>query len=41
MKLGADSAHRRNATGRQVISKWFRGLHLQLIGVRRAAGQSA
>ena len=34
MKPRADSAHRRNATGRKVIGEQLRGLHLQRIGVR-------
>jgi hypothetical protein len=33
MKPRADSAHRRNATGRQVIGEQLRGLHLRRIGV--------
>jgi hypothetical protein len=33
MKLRADSAHRRNATGRKVIGEQLRGLHLRRIGV--------
>jgi hypothetical protein len=39
MKPRADNAHRRNATSRKVISEQLRGLHLQRIGGRRAAGQ--
>jgi hypothetical protein len=34
MKPRADSAHRRNATGRKVIGEQLRGLHLRQIGVR-------
>jgi len=34
-----DSAHRRTAAGRKVISEHLRDLHLQRIGVRRPAGQ--
>jgi hypothetical protein len=33
MKPGADSAHRRNATGRKIIGEQLRGLHLPRIGV--------
>jgi hypothetical protein len=39
MKPGMDSAHRRNAASRKVISEHLRGLHLQRTGISRA-GQS-
>jgi hypothetical protein len=32
IKPRADSAHRRNATGRKAIGEQLRGLHLQRIG---------
>lgn len=39
MKPHADSAHRRNATGRKIIGEQLRGLHPQRIGITRAARQ--
>jgi hypothetical protein len=37
MKPRSDNAHRRHATGREIISEQVLGLHLKRIGVRQTA----